>query len=205
VFKPNLLFSIDVSGTPFTRTIVSCVSFNLKNSPQVLDKFNKEFRNYKNKKGKDLKHDKLMEIIKFLDDNKIRSSCACFTANDWKYALKETPENKAYRKEKIFGIIYYMILEVNAKPRYSYSVNVCEENFMDIDRVISSCRKIAKMRGYDFNFSKSTGKYNEYIRIADYVASSIRKIKNDDLKDYKYCKIMNKVRLPLPYIKKVFS
>jgi len=205
VFKPNLLFAIDVSGTPYTKTIISCVSFNLKNSPQFLDKFNKNFKNYKNKKGKDLTHDKLIEIVQFLDDNKIRSCCAHFTANDWNYALKATPENKAYRKEKIFGIIYYMILETNAKPRYSYSVNVCEENFMDINRVISSCRKIAKMRGYDFNFSKSSGKYNEYIRISDFVASAVRKMKSKDLQKSNYCNVMNKIRLSPLYIKKVFS
>jgi len=204
VFKPNLLFAIDVSGTPYTETIIACVSFNLKNSPELLSKFNKKFSNIKNKKGKDLTHKQLKEILQFLDENRVRSCCAYFTKNDWEYAISSSPKNKAYVKEKIFGIIYFMILEKNAKPRYSYSVNVCEENFMKIDTVISSCRKIAKMRGFDFNISKSSAKYNQYIRISDIVAAAIRNIKFKDLQKYRYCHVMKKVRLPQEYIKKVF-
>lgn len=205
MFKPNLLFSIDVSGTPYKETIISCVSFNIKNSPQVLYEFNRKFKNYKNKKGKDLTHEKLKEILQFLDDNKIRSSCVYFTANDWNYALSSVPKNKAYQKEKIFGILYYCVLERNAKPRYPYIVHICEENFMHIDTVISSCRKIAKMRGYEFNISKSSGKNDEYIRISDFVAAAVRKIKMIDLQEYRYCSVINKFRLNPLYIRKVFD
>ena len=117
MFKPNLLFAIDVSGTPYKETIISCVSFNIKNSTEVLTAFNKKFKKYKNKKGKDLTHTQLKEILEFLDDNKIRSHCLYFSTNDWTYALSRVPANKAYQKEKIFGILYFCVLEKNAKPR----------------------------------------------------------------------------------------
>lgn len=106
MFKPNLLFAIDVSGTPYKETIISCVSFNIKNSPQVLDEFNRKFKSYKNKKGKDLTHEKLKEILQFLDNNKIRSSCVYFTANDWNYALSFVPKNKAYQNKKY--LVYFI-------------------------------------------------------------------------------------------------
>jgi len=114
------------------------------------------------------------------------------------------PEDKADKIERIFGIVYYMILEKNAKPRYPYLINLCEENFMDVDKVISTCRRIAKMRGFDFSFSKSSAKYNEYIRISDLVASAVRNIKAKDLEDYSYCNVLKKIRLSKMYIKKAF-
>jgi hypothetical protein len=122
VHKPNLLFAIDVSGTPFTTTIIGCVSFNIKNSPQNITKFKKKFKKHKNKKGKDLDHGKLAEILQFLDKNKIRSNCIYLNSNDWKYILGSIPKNKAYRKEKVFGILYYLALKENSKPKYPYLV-----------------------------------------------------------------------------------
>lgn len=202
--KPNLLFAIDVSGTPFTKTIVSCVSFDMKNSPQFIKNFNYKFKSIKNKKGKDLTYNQLKEILEYLDDNKIRSCCAYFTKNDWDYSLSDIPKEKAYHVEKIFGIIYFMILEKNAKPKYPNLVHLCEENFMDIKTVRNSCRKIANMRGFDFNFSISSAKYDEYIRISDLVASGVRNINASDLDCYTYCNVMKKVRLTKEYIQKVF-
>lgn len=76
---------------------------------------------------------------------------------------------------------------------------------MHIDTVISSCRKISKMRGYEFNISKSSGKYDEYIRISDFVAAAVRKIKMNDLQKYKYCNVINKFRLNPLYVRKVFD
>ena len=205
MFKPNLLFTIDVSGTPFGETIIACVSFNVKYSHKIIHEFNKKFKTFKNKKGKDLNYNQLKDVLQFLDDNEVRSYCIYFTTNDWKYALSVTPEDKAFKIEKIFGILYYIILEKNAKARYPYLVNVCEERFMRIDTVISACIKIAKMRGREFNISKSSAKLNEYIRISDYVASAIRNIKDKDLQSYTYCNVIKKVRLPPEYIKKVFD
>lgn len=204
MFNPDLLFAIDVSGTPFTKTVVSCVSFNINYCSKFLSDFNKNFKYIKNKKGKDLNNNQLKDILKFLDYNKIRSLCAYISRNDWEYALSNIPENKAHKVERIFGIIYFIILEKNAKTKHPYLVNLCEENFMQIDRVISTCRRIAKMRGFDFSFSKSSAKYNEYIRISDLVASAVRNIKTTELQNYSYCNVLSKIRLPEMYIKKAF-
>lgn len=203
--KPNLLFAIDVSGTPYSDTIIGCISFNLLDSPQVLQDFNKTFLKYKNKKGKDLDHNQLKHILSFLDEHKIRSNSLYLTSNDWTYILSLIPGQKAYKKEKIFGILYYLVLEWNTKPMYPYLVNVCEESFMKTDIAISTCRTIAKMRGKEYHFSKGTGKINDYIRIADFIASSVRKIKNKDLESFRYCCQVKKLKVPQEYIAKVFD
>lgn len=200
-----MLFAFDVSGMPFTDTIISCVCFNINTSPQVISNFKKRFKKYINKKGKQLNHKILADIMQFLDENKIRSCCMRLSTNDWDYALKKVPIGKGYRKEKILGIYYYILLEPNSKYKFPYSVNVCEESFMKIDKVISSCRIIAKMRGKDFSFSKGRDKTNDYIKIADYVASATRNMNlNKLISNYKYYRFY-KPRLPAEYIQKVFK
>jgi hypothetical protein len=98
VQKPNLLFAIDVSGTPYNETIVGCASFNLIDSPQILSDFNQTFRKFKNKKGKDLDYNQLKHILKYLDNQRIRTNSLCLTSNDWRYALSLIPEHKTYKK-----------------------------------------------------------------------------------------------------------
>ena len=204
MYKPNLLFAIDVSGIPFGNTIISCVCFNVKHSPRIIYDFKKNFKRYKNKKGRQLNHTILSDIIQFLDDNKVRLNCMRITANDWRYALSVVPQNKAYKKEKLCGIFYYMLLESNSKYKCSYSVNMCKENFMDIDIVRKTCRTIAKMRGMEYEFSIGHDKSNAYIKIADYVASATRNMKPKELNSYRYYKCY-KLRLPKEYVKKAFD
>lgn len=202
--KPNLLFSIDVSGTPYTETIISCVCFNLRYSVQFLKNFKRTFKKHYRKKGKDLNYNQLKDILQFLDDNSMRSNSIHMTTNDWEYADSLIQRNKAYKIEKIFGILYFQVLEWNTIPRYPYMVNVCEENFMKIDVVISACRKIANMNHKEYNITKGSGKTNDYIKIADYVASAARKIKYPVFNKYKCCQQIRKYRMPKQYVKKVF-
>lgn len=205
MIKPNLLFSIDVSGTPYNETIIGCVSFNLRYSPQFLKDFKTTFRKIYRKKGKDLNYNQLKKILQFLDNNKVRSNSIYMTTNDWEYALSLIPENKTYKKEKIFGILYYQVLEWNTKLRHPYMVNICEENYMKTDTAISAFRTIANMRHKEYNITKGSGKSNDYIKIADYIASATRKIKANEFNNYMYCQQMKKLRIPKQYIRKVFD
>jgi len=202
---PDLTFAIDVSGTPYGTVIIGCISILSKNSSAVISNFKKNFRKYWGRKGKDLRHSNLIEILDYLEKEQIRSSTLYVTANDWNFNLKKTPKVKAYRTEKLFGILYFLTLRNFSKPKKSYPVVVCEEKFMDIDTVISSCRNIAKMRGMDFSFSKSSGRYNDYVKIADYVASMGRKIKPTVLNKYQYHFHRRKIKIPDLYINKVFK
>jgi hypothetical protein len=204
VAKTNLLFAIDVSGIPPKNTITSCVCFDMHTSHQILNTFKKKFKKDINKKGRHLDNHKLGKILKFLDNNKIRSYSTQYNSPNWEYAISLVPPKKAYKIEKIFGIIYYILLEKNSKPRHSYIVHACQESFMDINTVISACRSIAKMRGMDYNITTGSDKFDDYIKIADYVAAATRKIKYNKLKSYKYHNLI-KAYLPKEYIKKVFD
>ena len=74
---------------------------------------------------------------------------------------------------------------------------------MNIDHVKTTLRRIAKMRGRDFDITIGTGKYDKCIKMADYIASATRKVKSKKLINYQY---YNKIRTPLPklYIQKAF-
>ena len=75
---------------------------------------------------------------------------------------------------------------------------------MKIKTVVSSCMTIAKMRGMDYDITTGSDSYNKFIKIADYVASATRKIKEEKLQSFRYYNF-TKAFLPEEFIKKVFD
>lgn len=203
--RPNLLFAIDVSGIPYAKTYIGCASFNLKNSDETISLFRKTFKNIKNKKGKDISSkDDLFNIVKFLDQKNIKSTCVVMNVNDWEYNLARVPKEKGYVKERLMGILYFKALNKYSIPDNSYTVHLCNENFMKIDHVISTFNRLSKMHGIEYNIAVSSGKYDDYVKIADYVASATRKIKASRLDQLKYYSIISKVRISDNLLNKAF-
>lgn len=204
MYHPDLKFAIDVSGTPFGKTIIGCISVKSNDYSSFISNYKKTFKKIWRRKGKDLTYNELKKILKYLDQRKIRSLSMSINANDWTYILAKIPKDKAYRTEKLFGVLYYMVLKTYSIPKKPYSVTVCEENFMDIKTVRSSCRKIAKLRGMEYNISISSGRYDDLVRIADVIASCGRNIKKNQLDQFKFHIHKNKIRIPEQFISKVF-
>ena len=147
---------------------------------------------------------KLSEILKFLDKYEIRSYSTICTENNWRYAYSNVSKRRGFKREKLCGIFYYNLLQINSIPQHPYVVQVCKEDYMKIDKVRSACQAIAKMRHMEYDITTGSDKYNNHIKIADYVASATRKIKQDELKLYKYFNLI-KPDLPKEYVTKVFE
>lgn len=75
---------------------------------------------------------------------------------------------------------------------------------MNIKHVKTTCRRIAKMRNMRYNITTGTDKYDDYIKMADYIASATRKVKHSKLIKHQY---YNKIKAHLPqlYIQKAFK
>ena len=200
----DLRFSIDLSGVPPKYTIFSSVSFNLKYYNQFISNFKNKFRKLIVKKGRTLTKKELENILIYLDEHNIRSYNTIYNVNNWNYAYSLVPENKAYKKERLCGIIYYLLLEKNTLQNHSYSVTVCNENHMKIDHVVSTCRILSNMNKRDYNISISSDKYDFHVKIADYVASATRKLKIEKLNEFKHYHLI-KAQIPQKYIKKIFN
>lgn len=201
----NTLFAIDVSGIPpKEKTCISCVSFDLHKSSIFFNRFKKKFKKQFRKKGRYLESYDLTKILEFLDANNVISNSTIYNTNNWQYVLRRVPKHRAYKIEKLCGIIYYLLLQRNSKYRRSYIVHVCSEDFMKIKTVISSCGTIAKMRGMDYDILTGSDSYDKHIKIADYVATATRKLKEEELNHFRYYNLV-KAHIPDEFIKKVFE
>jgi len=196
----SFIFGIDVSGNPYQTTYVSLASFNVNNYGRIMKDLRHNFPN--TRKGSDLNDQRLKNIIKFLDKNGIKMVSICFSNADWNY-YKEKYGQHGNFKENIFGVIYFVLLQEVSNQKYRYRVTVDKENFMNIEKVIETCRKLAKSNDYFFDLSIGHSRTDELIKIADYIASSHRKINHEDLKFFRNLKIISS-ELPGKYLTKVF-
>ena len=106
-----------------------------------------------------------------------------FTSNDWHFVYSSFP-NKAYIKEKIFGILYFSILQDIVYKRYRHPVVMCIESHIDITRAQKICNKLAEINNFKFNFSYGHQGENRDIQMADYIAAAGRKMKRKKLEKY---------------------
>lgn len=198
----NFIFVIDVSGNPYQNTYISLVSV-IDNYHRIVKDFRFQFPDACRQKGSDLKEHKLKSIVSFLSDNGVLMRSMAFSNTDWNY-YRQKYGNNAYFKEKIFSVIYFMLLENVSSHNKSYRVTVDKENFMNIDKVLESCKKIARANKYFFNFNVSHIKLDELIKFADYTASAHRKVDVNHLKLIRNLRFINSTLSGL-YLKKVFG
>ena len=202
--KPNLFFAIDISGIPPKNTCIGCVCINLK----VLSKFEKEFniRFKKNihKKGRQLDYFQLEQIMSFFDEYQIRSCSTVYNTQIWDGALRLVPKNKAYKIEKILGIVYFLLLNEYSRSNNSYLVHICEESQLKINVIRSACRELGGANNILYNITVGNDRQDFAIKMADYVASATRKIKFDKLKKCRYFRY-TKAHLSDEHIRKVFD
>lgn len=98
---------------------------------------------------------------------------------------------KGYIVERLFAILYFMLLRKFAYPNYKYPVVVCKENYLRIEKVLDTCRRLAKANKYDFDFSVGYAKHNVLIKFADYVAAAYRKVDYKTLKQFRFYNILD--------------
>lgn len=173
-----------------------------------MGKLEKNFRKkypefYRSKqKGAKRQPNELITILKFLSKNRVHMKTISFKSKDW-FEFRQQYQNKSFLKEKVYALLYFMLLKEVASPYKTYSVIVCNENYLNISKVLHYCNKLAKANKFNFSFSTAYGNSNKLLKFADYVASSHRKVKRKYLDSTKNYQIINS-KIPAHYIKKMF-
>ncbi len=177
-----LNFYIDVSGQPTQTILVGLSSINvhkmsgfLKNLKRYHPKF---FRS--KQKGSRLKPNKIKSLISYFNGQNIHMICVIMKSSHWK-TLKMFLKNKQYWKEMIYSVLYFYALKELSKKDKSYQVTVCQESYLDIEKVKNYVRKLGKAHNYNYQISSSYASQNEMIKVADLIASAGRKFNTKEL------------------------
>lgn len=202
--KIGLNSYIDVSGNPYEKIVVGLVTFNPHTVTSILKEFRAQYPQFNKAKIKGVKLNarELRTIIRFLNSKNVHMYAITFGNRSWQ-KYKSTYGERGFFKEKIFGVLYFMLLSGFAFKKYKYPIVVCKENFMDIEKVEDYCKKLAKANKYDFDFSTGYAKSNELLKFADFVASACRKCSKAYLKPYKHFHRISS-KLPQEYLDKLF-
>ena len=189
--KLVLNLAIDVSGQPYTKIYVGLISIKA----DYIRKFEKEFKNklpkfYRYKeKGTKRSSSELKNIISFMNDkNYIKMYTISLDRSDWQ-DFKTKYGKISYLIEKVYSLLYsYLFTKVCFKFT-PYNAIVCEESYLNINRLINYCDRLNKYFKRNVILSKGNAQTTFLIRLGDFIASSHRKVDKEFLKKLKNYRI----------------
>jgi len=200
----SLEFSIDISGEPGKNTYFGLVSFNMLTKDKVIDELFEKYPEYENKKGSQLGKECHLNIIKFLNEKKVRMVVLYFNKNDWTYYKNKWGSRHDY-KERMCAILYFSLIKIIARKNCRYTLISCVESQIgNIERVFNHCKKLADIYKIKLDYNFSRGKYNRSIKIVDYIAYSFRVLKEKELINIEYYIIHNK-KIPKKVLKMILK
>lgn len=195
---------IDVSGSiGYDDIFIGNILFNEKYRSKFLHDFYEAYPelNSFNKKGSVLNEDKLLEIIKFMNERRIRMVCLKFPFYKYKRVLREAEQkfnslfregaNISFPRERVMSPLYFYLLRENSRKNYGYEGQVCAETQIQIDKVLRRLSQIAYNNAYNFSLSLNHRRNQHMLKFADFVASAGRRIDEYLLKPLKYYKIIS--------------
>ncbi len=205
----NYVFDIyvDVSGRPKSRQYFGLIAVNADFSHNFEKNFEEQFPELlKSKaKGKDLGEKKLAEIIDFFDANRAYFTSSLIKAEEWQ-KYRESCPGKSFFQERVYGAIYYRLLERVTKQNTSikYTAILCEDNQLDTKKARGYTRNL--LGAHDRKVEMSSGLYRDVpqLKFADFVAAAHRKLGYGRLKripHYKSCP----PPIPAHILKRVFE
>ncbi|HPM85670.1 MAG TPA: hypothetical protein PLI99_01090 [archaeon] len=184
--QPNLVFWIDVSGMPFETTYVGLIVSTPPKISKAVKELNKSCPRIFSKKAHKIDKEELLKVLSVLDSCDIMMFTTKFPSWLWEDYKKEFGGRKVF-KEKMMAFIYYKLMISKQKifSNFPYQVITCEESHLDIHSIHKNCLMLGISDKRKFSFSTSTGDYNEGIRLADYVAHSLKSQRMEKLKQLK--------------------
>lgn len=198
-------FAVDISGMlPDQDSVLGLIAIPLQRKSALVKRFNRRFSHLLNKKGKKLKREDLHKILIFLNDHDVSMVAIKCTRVNWSRRFTNIPKYKSYKKEKLYGILYFLALKELSEKGGFYDVVVCKDSFMRIDKALIACKKLADHYGFNYNFSSSSGNLNPMVKIADYVAAIGRKFRSSSLEDFENFKLLV-TDIPYKYVRYVFD
>ena len=172
----SLLFYIDVSGQPYGEINVGLASIQVHELTPFLKilkrKYPKFFRH--KQKGSTLRFNHIQGLVDFFNGQKIRMRCIRLKTPSWN-PLREFLNNKQYSKEMVYAALYFVALKKYSIKGHIYPVVVCNENYLDIQKVKQYLKKLSKANGINYQISDAYVSQCEMLKVADLVAASGRK------------------------------
>jgi len=202
-----LNLAIDVSGQPYNTIYVGLITIKT----DFIKKFEREFKNtfpkfyrYKEKSTR-RSNSELKSIISFLSEKHcIRMFTICLNKKEW-IGFKKDYNKISYLKEKTYALLYgYLFTRVcwRFKP---YNAVLCEESYLDINKVVEYCNFLNNYLKRNVLLTKGNAKSNFLIRLADFVASSHRKLDKKFLEDLQTYNIYKLKDINYKIVNKIFE
>ena len=86
--------------------------------------------------------------------------------------VKDAIKNKKYTKEMVYASLYFEALKKFSFKNQTYPVIVCNETYLDIQKVKKYLKKLAKANGFDYQISDSHASQCEMLKVSDIIAAS---------------------------------
>lgn len=180
----SLNFAIDTSGQPCDSIYVGLISIKT----ECINKFEKEFKKefpkfYRHKeKGAKRTPPELKNIIQFMNKKDyIKMFTISFNQKYWQDYIKRYKDT-SFLKEKIYSFLYSYLFTRTCFKHKTYNAVICEETYLDINKVIDYCNFLNKYNQINIILSKGIAKSTFLIRLADFIAASHRKVSIQELK-----------------------
>jgi hypothetical protein len=206
--KLSLIMGIDVSGQPYNSIYVGLTSINMEKLHKIEKDFKKKFPRIfrKKQKGSKLNKSELRNVISFLDDNMIYMKSTIIKTADWHNFFQEY-RNKAHLTEKVYSLLYFQLISKNCfkYTSHPYSVTVCKENNININKVLLYVNYLLKSNGYNVILSIGYANSNTVIKLADFVAAARRKLEDKFLKALINFDMFHSKDIHYKYIERIFK
>ncbi len=182
----SLLFFIDVSGQPYGDIYVGLSSIQIHKLTPFLKllkrKYPKFFRN--RQKASVLKFNHIQGLLNFFNGQGVYMRSIRLKRRSWN-ELRKFLKNKKYIKEMVYASLYFEALKKFSFKNHTYPVVVCNETYLDIQKVKKYLKKLAKANGFDYQVSDSYASQCEMLKVSDIIAASSRKgTPNKNLENY---------------------
>ncbi len=184
--------AIDISGVPPENTYIGLASFNAYYFNEFEKRFKSKFPNHFRSRWKSskLNPNELRSIMHYMNDNGVRMGSISISSHEWAKSISGYRNiDKGFIKEKIMGAFYFNLLRNFTLPKSiyddKYEIIVCNDNSLDIIKVLESCKRISGMYNRNFAFQTSIQKFNKILKFADYVAAAYRKLPEKELMTHK--------------------
>ncbi|MBU0471607.1 MAG: hypothetical protein KKF65_03215 [Nanoarchaeota archaeon] len=177
-----LEIAIDTSGQPCETIFIGLASVKTQEIGHLEKKFKREFSVFykSSQKGTKRTPEELLKIVTFLNKNGLKMHTIRFKSNKWFEFIKEY-KDISFLSERIYSVLYFALLKQVTFTNSRYRLTVCNENYLDIQKVIDFCTYLSETKNRRIEFTVGFAKNVFLIRLADFIAAAYRKVKIKDL------------------------
>lgn len=177
----SLEFVLDMSGNPREGPYIGSLGFDMRTMSYIIESAYTKFFYLNYRKGKQLRKNDFMDIIRFLLDKNIHIGNYHYNKNHWKIQYSRYREVPEFQ-ERMAALLFFQSFRPFIKKDNRYSIKSCiEEQNGKIERIFHHINRLGSINRIDFDFSFGWESSSREIRLADIIAYSGRVIRKRDL------------------------